>query len=142
MKPKMMVLVPAAGTGTRFGDALPKQYLDICGRPLIFHTLLALTKVSRIDGITVVLSPDDSHWQNYQSHWQVLGAKISTALVTGLDSRAHERRDSGGDAGPPREGSTLQVDLHGMSSAYGSRASRPSCSRSAQGVKVDVHERK
>ena len=83
MKPKMMVLVPAAGTGTRFGDALPKQYLDIRGRPLIFHTLLALTNVSRIDGITVVLSPDDSHWQNYQSHWELLGTKVSTALVGG-----------------------------------------------------------
>ncbi len=83
MKPKMMVLVPAAGTGTRFGDALPKQYLDIRGRPLIFHTLLALTKVSRIDGITVVLSPDDSHWQNYQRHWELLGAKVSTAMVGG-----------------------------------------------------------
>ena len=78
-----MVLVPAAGTGTRFGDALPKQYLDISGRPLIFHTLLALTKVSRIDDITVILSPEDIHWQNYQADWALLGSKVSTARVGG-----------------------------------------------------------
>ena len=78
-----MVLVPAAGTGTRFGDALPKQYLDISGRPLIFHTLLALTKVSRIDDITVILSPEDNHWQNYQADWALLGSKVSTARVGG-----------------------------------------------------------
>ena len=78
-----MVLVPAAGTGTRFGDALPKQYLDISGRPLLFHTLLALTKVSRIDDITVILSPEDIHWQNYQADWALLGSKVSTARVGG-----------------------------------------------------------
>ena len=83
MKTKIMVLVPAAGTGTRFGDALPKQYLDISGRPLIFHTLLALTKVSRIDDITVILSPEDIHWQNYQADWALLGSKVSTARVGG-----------------------------------------------------------
>jgi len=83
MKTKIIVLVPAAGTGTRFGDAVPKQYLDISGHPLIFHTLLALTKVSRIDDITVVLSPDDNHWQNYQADWTLLGSKVSTARVGG-----------------------------------------------------------
>jgi len=83
MKTKIVVLVPAAGTGTRFGDAVPKQYLDISGHPLIFHTLLALTKVSRIDDITVVLSPDDNHWQNYQADWTLLGSKVSTARVGG-----------------------------------------------------------
>jgi len=83
MKTKIIVLVPAAGTGTRFGDAVPKQYLDISGHPLIFHTLLALTKVSRIDDITVVLSPDDNHWQNYQADWTLLGSKVSTVRVGG-----------------------------------------------------------
>ena len=83
MKTKIVVLVPAAGTGTRFGDALPKQYLDISGHPLIFHTLLALTKVSRINDITVVLSPEDNHWQNYPADWALLGSKVSTARVGG-----------------------------------------------------------
>lgn len=78
-----MVLVAAAGTGTRFGDALPKQYLDISGHPLIFHTLLALTKVSRIDAIIVILSPEDNHWQNYSADWALLGSKVSTAHVGG-----------------------------------------------------------
>ena len=83
MKQKIIALVPAAGTGTRFGDALPKQYLDIAGRPLIFHALQALSKVSRITGITVVLSPDDNHWQHFQAHWKLLGDRISTAMVGG-----------------------------------------------------------
>ena len=83
MKQKIIALVPAAGTGTRLGDALPKQYLDIDGRPMIFHTLHALSKVRRIEDITVVLSPDDSHWQNYHAHWALLGDRISIAMVGG-----------------------------------------------------------
>ena len=83
MKSKILALVPAAGTGTRFGDSLPKQYLDIDGHPLIFHTLKALSKVSRIDAISVVLSPDDNHWQNYLADWLLLGGKLSTAMVGG-----------------------------------------------------------
>ena len=83
MTKKIIALVPAAGTGTRFGDTLPKQYLDIAGHPLLFHTLHALSKVSRIDSITVVLSPDDSHWKSFSAHWALLGHKIWTAMVGG-----------------------------------------------------------
>ena len=83
MKQKIFALVPAAGTGTRLGDALPKQYLDVAGRPLIFHALDALSKVSRIEGITVVLSPADNQWQNFQADWVLLGGKVSTAKVGG-----------------------------------------------------------
>ena len=32
-------IVPAAGRGTRFGGDVPKQYLDVAGRPLIAHAL-------------------------------------------------------------------------------------------------------
>ena len=83
MKSRIIALVPAAGTGTRFGDALPKQYLDIDGHPLIFYTLKAFTKVSRIGHITVVLSPDDNHWHKYGAEWALLGDKLSTAMVGG-----------------------------------------------------------
>lgn len=83
MKQKIIALVPAAGTGTRFGDAVPKQYLDIGGRPLIFHALQALSKVSRIVDVLVVLAADDSHWHRFDPHWALLAGKVSTALVGG-----------------------------------------------------------
>jgi 2-C-methyl-D-erythritol 4-phosphate cytidylyltransferase len=83
MKQKIFALVPAAGTGTRFGDALPKQYLDVNGRPLIFHALAALAKVSRIEHISVVLSASDNHWQAYQDNWTLFGGRVSTLMVGG-----------------------------------------------------------
>ena len=83
MKSKIMALVPAAGTGTRLGDVLPKQYLDINGMPMIFHALKALAAVKRIDKIVVVLSPEDNHWRNFQGYWDNIGARISVAYVGG-----------------------------------------------------------
>lgn len=56
---RFRALVPAAGSGARFGHATPKQYLPLAGRPLIAHTLAALCAHPRIDGVAIVLSPDD-----------------------------------------------------------------------------------
>ena len=33
------VCIPAAGAGTRMNSPVPKQYLPLCGRPVILHTL-------------------------------------------------------------------------------------------------------
>lgn len=39
---KVVVIVPASGTGTRFGSDTPKQFIEIGGIPIIKRTLLAL----------------------------------------------------------------------------------------------------
>ena len=59
---RFVALVPAAGSGSRMGGTLPKQYLPLSGRLLIAHTLSALVSHSRIDRVVLVLSPDDAHW--------------------------------------------------------------------------------
>jgi 2-C-methyl-D-erythritol 4-phosphate cytidylyltransferase len=74
-------VVPAAGTGARFGAAIPKQYLPVAGRPLIFHALAALCRHPRIERVWVVLAPGDSWWGEYD--WQALGAKLETVYCGG-----------------------------------------------------------
>jgi 2-C-methyl-D-erythritol 4-phosphate cytidylyltransferase len=63
--PKVFAIVPAAGQGTRMGDAVPKQYIPLAGRPLMYHSIEALASVPRIDCVCVVLSPNDRHWNEY-----------------------------------------------------------------------------
>jgi len=55
------VVVPAAGSGHRFGGELPKQYQDLAGRPVIAHTLERLLR-SDPAAVVVVLAPGDGHW--------------------------------------------------------------------------------
>ncbi len=56
------VVVPAAGTGARFGAGLPKQYQQLAGRPLIAQTLARLLVHPAIEGVMVALAADDTHW--------------------------------------------------------------------------------
>lgn len=60
-------LVPAAGSGRRFGGEVPKQYLHVAGKPLIAYALDALSAHPRIDGVVVALAVDDPHWPGWAS---------------------------------------------------------------------------
>lgn len=79
--PKIFAIVPAAGQGTRIGDAVPKQYLPLAGKPMMFHSIEAIAAVSRITCVCVVLSPLDRHWGEHD--WSALPDKIEPAFVGG-----------------------------------------------------------
>ena len=74
-------LVPAAGNGARFGSEVPKQYLDLAGRPMIYHSLAALCLCNQIDTVWVILSPGDEWWNGYD--WSDLGPKLHVLFCGG-----------------------------------------------------------
>ena len=49
-------IIVAAGSGTRFGSEIPKQFLEINGKPLLIHTLEKFEQCDSIDAIILVLS--------------------------------------------------------------------------------------
>ncbi len=57
---RLFAVVPAAGGGSRFGGATPKQYADLAGQPMLARTLDRLCAVLRPSATVVVLAPDDS----------------------------------------------------------------------------------
>ncbi|PJK09630.1 2-C-methyl-D-erythritol 4-phosphate cytidylyltransferase [Lysobacteraceae bacterium NML95-0200] len=48
-------VIPAAGSGSRFGGEIPKQYLPVAGKPVLLHTLEALLGHPGIAGVVLVL---------------------------------------------------------------------------------------
>jgi 2-C-methyl-D-erythritol 4-phosphate cytidylyltransferase len=74
-------IVPAAGSGARFGSGVPKQYLELVGKPMIFHSIAALCRCDRIDAVWVVLSPGDEWWASFD--WSVLGHKLRVLYCGG-----------------------------------------------------------
>jgi 2-C-methyl-D-erythritol 4-phosphate cytidylyltransferase/2-C-methyl-D-erythritol 2,4-cyclodiphosphate synthase len=52
-------LVLAAGRGTRFGGALPKQYSPLAGTTVLRHAVAAFAQHERVAGIQVVIRPED-----------------------------------------------------------------------------------
>jgi 2-C-methyl-D-erythritol 4-phosphate cytidylyltransferase len=63
--PRHFALLPAAGVGARMGAGHPKQYLEIHGRPMIWHAIRAFEQHPRIARIHVVLSAEDGWWESY-----------------------------------------------------------------------------
>lgn len=61
-QPRFWAVVPAAGVGKRMGGNLPKQYLDILGKPVLQHTLERLLGVEALTGIAVALGAEDGYW--------------------------------------------------------------------------------
>lgn len=78
-------LLPAAGSGRRFGGEVPKQYLVAAGKPLIEHALEALLSHPCIDGVVVALAVDDVRWPGWTSRH---GKPVLTCIGGG------ERADS------------------------------------------------
>jgi 2-C-methyl-D-erythritol 4-phosphate cytidylyltransferase len=59
------VVVPAAGSGSRFGGDTPKQYLSLRGRSVLQHTLERLGRHPRVSGLQVVCAADDGRWPGW-----------------------------------------------------------------------------
>jgi len=62
MKENYWAIVPAAGIGKRMGSDVPKQYLDLQGKPILQHTLERLAK-SPVSQILVCIADNDTYWE-------------------------------------------------------------------------------
>lgn len=80
----LWAVVPAAGRGTRFGAALPKQYLMAGDQPLIAHTLTALLSHGSVQGVMVAIAEGDADWPG----WQTFAGKPVLTCVGGATRAA------------------------------------------------------
>ncbi len=59
---KFWVVIPAAGVGKRMQVDHPKQYLSLCGKTVIEHTLACFNSNPRYSAIVVAISENDEYW--------------------------------------------------------------------------------
>lgn len=60
-----IAIILAGGSGTRLGSEIPKQFIEVCGRPIILHTINCFEKHPAIDSIVVVCKSD--YYNNLES---------------------------------------------------------------------------
>jgi 2-C-methyl-D-erythritol 4-phosphate cytidylyltransferase len=94
------LVVPAAGTGQRFGEKLPKQYAPLAGRTVIEWALAPFNGDSRCAGIAVALAADDRWWPRISENLPAVtavpgGAERSESVRSALS--ALSRRASADD---------------------------------------------
>lgn len=78
------VVVPAAGLGARMQAATAKQYLTLCGKTVLDHTLTRLMSYHRFSKVVVATSKEDTIWPttSWATHSTIINAK-------GGQDRAH-----------------------------------------------------
>jgi 2-C-methyl-D-erythritol 4-phosphate cytidylyltransferase len=83
-------VVPAAGSGARFGGESPKQYRQLAGEPLIVRTLARLLAHPSVEGAMVALAADDAHWSRLALRFDkpvltcIGGADRGASVLAGL----------------------------------------------------------
>ena len=61
-----IALILAGGTGNRFGGEIPKQYLEVSGKPIIVYCLKTFADQEQIDRIQIVA---DKEWHPFIREW-------------------------------------------------------------------------
>lgn len=61
-----IVIILAGGTGTRLGADLPKQYIEVAGKPIIAYCLKFFEKSDYADAVWVVA---ERSWHDYILQW-------------------------------------------------------------------------
>lgn len=79
----MHVLIAAAGSGSRFGSELPKQYNQLAGKTVLEWTLELFLSANKFKSLNVIHAPDDTYIRNYTSKYPQV-----TFIAVGGTSRA------------------------------------------------------
>jgi 2-C-methyl-D-erythritol 4-phosphate cytidylyltransferase len=85
MPPKEYALIVAGGKGTRIKSQVPKQFLEIKGKPVLLHTLNAFFRYS--DHIHVILVLPEDDFETWSSITKKYSFNKSITLQKGGDSR-------------------------------------------------------
>ncbi len=83
---RYFALIPAAGSGSRMGSELPKQYLELAGAPMLQHAIKALCAHPKIEQVFVVLAADDAYFARYD--WTPFDTKLRRLYCGGATRAA------------------------------------------------------
>lgn len=91
---KKFALIVAGGSGSRMETSIPKQFLEICGKPVLMYTFEAFTKFdSEIEFILVLPENQITYWEtlctkhSFQTNYKLAfgGANRFQSVKNGLD---------------------------------------------------------
>ena len=81
---KHYAIIVAGGSGTRFGSSIPKQFLPLCGRPVLMRTIEQFLKCAHTEVVVVLPAQQRAYWHELcEQH----GFTAPHSVVAGGDSR-------------------------------------------------------
>ncbi len=83
---KYATIIVAGGKGLRMQSDLPKQFMELAGKPILLHTIEAFLEAFEQEIVVVMNEEYRSHWQKLLEHFGLVG-KLET--VNGGKTRFH-----------------------------------------------------
>ena len=80
---QVIAIIPAAGIGARMRSDQAKQFIDLCGKPILAVTLNHFQKCSLVDKIVVVVSEDDVDYCNREIVDRYQQSKVCMVVAGG-----------------------------------------------------------
>lgn len=59
---KVTAIIAAGGLGERFGNCVKKQFLELCGKPVLYYSLESFERCKLVSDIILVLPHDELHY--------------------------------------------------------------------------------
>src|SRR5258708_32747321 len=85
MSARYFGLVPAAGSGSRFGSDVLKQYSPLAGKPMLYHSIERLLATPEVEIVFVVLAPGDTEFRRHD--WSAFGNRLAPLYCGGASRR-------------------------------------------------------
>lgn len=98
-EPKLWVVIPAAGSGSRMQQVHPKQYLSIQGMTIIEHTLNVFLAKPEIEHVMVCIAKSDRHFNqltvadNPRVATTLGGSSRALSVLNGVNALAADEQD-------------------------------------------------
>ena len=80
----LYALIAAAGAGTRLRGEIPKQYVPLAGKPMLWHAVKSIC-VPPIETVFVVLGPEDREFARHD--WGAFGGRVEPLYCGGATRR-------------------------------------------------------
>jgi 2-C-methyl-D-erythritol 4-phosphate cytidylyltransferase len=85
---RVSVIIPAAGSGTRFGTSMPKQFLMLHGEPILARTLRVFQQTPVVASIVIAAASE------YHTHIRSIADDYDITKLAHIVSGASERQHS------------------------------------------------
>lgn len=88
---KAAFVIAAGGTGTRMNAGVPKQFLEIAGKPILIHTIEAISALEAVDQIIIALP--DEHIPQAEAILNRQALRVKAQCVPGGPNRQESVRN-------------------------------------------------
>ena len=91
---KTIAIIVAGGSGTRFGAQMPKQFLELGGKPILMRTIEAFVGNERDCSLDVIVTLPADQFELWQQLCERHSFSVPHHIVAGGDSRWHSVKNA------------------------------------------------